>query len=52
MPDCTVDVCSVFKSTVFADVYSRYVQCVTIHSMCLMCTVDVCSVLQCTVYAR
>ena len=31
---CTVEVCSVSQSTVYADVYSRCVQCVTIHSIC------------------
>jgi len=64
---CTVDVCRVLQCTVYADVYSGCVQCITIHSICwcvqsmctvcyspqymLMCTVDVCSVLQSTVYA-
>jgi len=65
---CTVDVCSVLQCTVYGDVYSRCVHCVTVlsiwwcvQSMCavcysaqymVMCTVDVCSVLQCSVYGN
>ena len=48
---CTVDLGSVLQCTEYGVVYSGCVQCVTVHSTCLICTVDVCSVLQCTVYA-
>jgi len=31
---CTVDVCSVLQCTVYADVNSGCVQCVTVNSVC------------------
>ena len=40
---CTVDVCSLLQSIVYADVYSRYVQCVTVYSIRL-CVQSMCAV--------